>query len=390
MEHDVIIVGAGPTGLVMSAELTRRGLDVVTLERRTGASEQTRAIGVHAPTLAALEASGATERILADAARITRGVARADDRTLARVDFGAVGSRFPFVAAVPQTVTEAAVGAGAEPPRWGTEVSSLTVSPGHVRVTTTTGGRLRARAVVVATGAGARELVRAFTSGRRRVYPDRYLMTDLPRAPGQPADTAIITLDAGGVVESFPLPGGGRRVVAWDPVRAGDEDPQACAIRLRRAVLSRTGDVDLSGRVEQATSFGIRRTLVDRMRVGRIFFIGDAAHEVSPIGGQGMNLGLLDAATLAPALSAWLRDERAEAAIERWADERLSSARTAARIAHLNTLAGRPRRALAQLALISVLPLAITGAARRVAARAFAMGFDASAHPPRGMTHSSG
>jgi 2-polyprenyl-6-methoxyphenol hydroxylase-like FAD-dependent oxidoreductase len=73
---DVVVVGAGPVGTLLAAELTRLGVEVDLLERRSDAGEGTRAIGVHAPVLAALEASGATERLLAEAVRVSRGEAR--------------------------------------------------------------------------------------------------------------------------------------------------------------------------------------------------------------------------------------------------------------------------------------------------------------------------
>ena len=73
---DVIVVGAGPVGTLLAAELSRLGVSVVLLEQRGAPGEGTRAIGVHSPVLAALEASGVTERLLASAVRVTRGAWR--------------------------------------------------------------------------------------------------------------------------------------------------------------------------------------------------------------------------------------------------------------------------------------------------------------------------
>lgn len=375
------MVGAGPAGLLLASELHRLGVDVVVLEHRTDAGAGTRAIGVHGPTLAALERSGATDRVLAEAARIPRGIARARGRTLGEVRFDRLRARYPFVAAVPQSVTEAAVGVGGPRPLRGVEVLAVTMRPDRVILTARTdAGEIEfgARATVVASGAAGRELASPLGRARRRAYEDRYLMTDLLDAPGQPGDTAIITLDPEGVLESFPLPCGGRRLVAWDREDGPDPDRSAeeATVRLRRAVAERGGEPQLAARIESATTFGIRRVLLDRMRYGRAFVIGDAAHEVSPIGGQGMNLGLLDAATLAPILARRLRGEDMASEFERWERNRLASARTAARLAGLNTALGRGRSRMAIGAMAPTVAAALSTPLAQLAARAYAMGFD--------------
>ncbi len=381
----MLVVGAGPAGLLIAAELARRGVHVAILERRPVSGAGSRAIGVHPPTLAALEPSGAADRILAEAIRIPRGVARSRGRVLGEVRFDRSRSRFPFVASAPQSATEAAVaGCGPEPLR-GVRAVSLEDVGDRVIVRTAT-GETSARFVVVATGAAGRELIADAAGISARRYPDRYLMTDIASAPGRPESAAVITIDPAGVLESFPLPRGGRRLVAWDAPDA----PAAPGVpeygeleRLRRAVSARTGDEELAASVADASSFGIRRVLLRRMRIGRIMAIGDAAHEVSPIGGQGMNLGLLDAVTLAPILAAQVSGvgsgAESDAAAVRWERDRLASARTAARLAGLNTALGRPRSPRAQRLLAGALGAALATPVERVAARAYTMGFDRGA-----------
>jgi 2-polyprenyl-6-methoxyphenol hydroxylase-like FAD-dependent oxidoreductase len=361
--------------MLLAGLLHRAGVDTAVLEKRPTASDGSRAIGVHAPALRALEASGHTERLLAGALRVTRGEARDGARVLGVVRFDQLSTRFPFVATLPQAATEAALADGAPTPRRGVEVSAIRQDGERMLLHTAHGESLDARVVVVAGGSRARSLV--FRPGRMttRVYPDRYLVSDLP-APG--GAVAVVHLDRGGVLESFPLPGGVRRFTAWDPSPA-DERPEARLERLRHA-LEQRGQHEAAASVTSAGAFRVRRAVAPALVRDRLFVIGDTAHEVSPIGGQGMNLGLLDAATLAPLLASWVRSgERPEAELRRWERDRLTSARTAARLAAANMALGRPTGSIGHAVRRSVLRGVLGSPAGGVVANAYAMGLDRSA-----------
>src|SRR5699024_2021681 len=137
-------------------------------------------------------------------------------------------------------------------------------------------------------------------------YPDTYLMGDV--ADSGTRRGARIHLEPGGVIEAFPLPGAMRRWVAHTGTarlgtgRFGKSRSARTPEELAAIVRRRTGE-----RIDPATNtmisaFGVRRRTAERMVDGRVVLIGDAAHEVSPIGGQGMTLGWLDALALAPLL----------------------------------------------------------------------------------------
>jgi 2-polyprenyl-6-methoxyphenol hydroxylase-like FAD-dependent oxidoreductase len=377
---DVTIVGAGPVGTLLAGELQRRGVEARLLERRPEAGDGTRAIGIHSPVLAALEQSGLTERLLAEAVRVGRGEARSRGRLLGTVRFDALAARFPFVATLPQTTTESALGADAPEPLRGARVMAVMPRDTGVVVRAAHLGRViefESGIVVLAGGGGARDLV--YRPGRVSVreYRDRYLMTDAAAAGRTDDEVAVVHLDPDGVLESFPLPGGLRRFVAWDAPGADDE-PDARAERLRLA-LARRGEEAAAEAVQAATSFGVRRVVAPRLRNGRVLAIGDTAHEVSPIGGQGMNLGLLDAVTLAPLLAAWVRTGSApDGELRRWEERRLRSARRAAAMASVNTGLGRPLPHTDALRGAAVRAM-LAGPSGRLFARAYAMGFDADA-----------
>jgi len=379
--REVIVVGAGPVGMLLAGELSRLGVNVELLERRPSAGGGTRAIGVHSPVLAALEPSGLTERLLASAARVTRGEARSRGDVLGVVRFERLSRRFPFVATLPQAATEAVLAEAAPEPVRSATVTAALPAPDHVRVRAAVSGGITerdARVVVVATGSGGRDLVYRTDALARREYPDRYLMTDATAAIDADTSVAAVHLDAAGVLESFPLPGGRRRFVAWDAAPHASDTAATRGARLREAMAVR-GEAQAGEGVAAATSFGVRRMVAPRMRRDRILTVGDTAHEVSPIGGQGMNLGLLDAMTLAPLLAEWMRTGTAPTTLDAWERRRVRSARVSAAIAAGNTALGRPASRRIDRLRTGALRALLATPASLVLAHAYAMGFDADA-----------
>lgn len=385
---DVVVVGAGPVGTLLAAELQRRDVDVRVLERRPTTGLGTRAIGVHAPVLAALEDSGITERLLEKAMRVPRGLARSGDHVLGVVRFDRLSTRFPFVATLPQAETEAVLADVSPAPERGLEVTAVRPRGSVVELEVTRQGgpddgavqQLTAPIVVLAGGWTARSL--AYRDGRvpTTTYPDRYLMSDIVVPDRPDADTAVVNLAPGGVLESFPLPGSLRRVVAWDAAADPAVDLAAVRVQRLRSALRARGEASVADRVETATAFGIRRVCAPQLRHGRLLVIGDAAHEVSPIGGQGMNLGLLDAVGLAPLLARWVH-ERAEPGedLAAWERRRVRSAVRAGQLAAVNTVLGRPRGRVADLARRTLVRGMLTPPLGRGFAWAYAMGLDAGA-----------
>ncbi|MGP9538035.1 FAD-dependent oxidoreductase [Brachybacterium sp. AOP43-C2-M15] len=354
---DVLIVGGGPCGLLLAALLARRGVDVVVLERRRAPSARSRAIGLHPPALEALRAVGLDEAAVAEGAAIAVGEARGRGRRLGEVTFERAWPQRPYVLSLPQSRTEALLEerlaelAPAALHR-GVEVTGLDADGGDVTLTARRAAprgaageagpvRWRARAVVGADG--SRSMLRdlAGIRARRTTYPDTYLMGDFadPGADGR----ARIHLEPDGVVESFPLPGAVRRWVAHTGTAPSARTPADLAAVVRR----RTGAQIDPGTNTMISAFGVGRRTARRMVEGRVVLIGDAAHEVSPIGGQGMTLGWLDALALAPLLEDAVHRElrcplQQAPGFRELERARLRSARAAGRLAHLNTALGRP------------------------------------------------
>jgi 2-polyprenyl-6-methoxyphenol hydroxylase-like FAD-dependent oxidoreductase len=182
---------------------------------------------------------------------------------------------------------------------------------------------------------------------RERQYPDAYLMGDFADTTPDGA-AAILHLEPEGIVESFPLPGGVRRWVVHTDALETDPTPE----RLARLVVERTGLAVDPRTSTMLSAFTVCERLAAAMLRGRVVLIGDAAHEVSPIGGQGMTLGWLDAEAFAPLLAEDVRAARygweSDGAVAwpalwaRVAEGRRRAAAEAARHAALNMALGRP------------------------------------------------
>ncbi|MGA1837397.1 NAD(P)/FAD-dependent oxidoreductase [Herbiconiux sp. 11R-BC] len=386
--HDVAVVGAGPVGVLLATALAQRGIDVVVLEKRVRAHRHSRAIGIHPPSLAVLERLGVLDEIVAAGVRIDRGVLRIHGRERARLEFSSTGARQPFVVSLPQLETERILRArladlAPDALRTGVDVRRVEREAASVRLPLAGGSAsVRARVVVGADGPSG---VVAGTLGRPatgRTYPHRYLMGDFADTTGDGA-VAVLHLHPRGIVESFPLPGGQRRWVTHLPAGVGVE--RADAALLARLIAERIAPEAAPdpATATMSSGFGVRRRILPRMASddGRLVVIGDAAHEVSPIGGQGMNLGWLDADALAERMPSLLDaldalDSPQRSGLSPLGDlgrTRLRSARAAARISEFNMAMGRPTSAAGFALRRAVIAATALPVLRRTLARAFTM-----------------
>ncbi|UNK72093.1 NAD(P)/FAD-dependent oxidoreductase [Microbacterium sp. H1-D42] len=293
---EVIIAGAGPVGMLLGCLLAERGVAVMICERRAGVDGRTRAIGVHPPGLAALDAAGVGESVRSEAVALERGEVHAQGRMLTSIAFPAQRG----VLILPQRRTDAILRERLQalhvPLRSGCEVVAVRQDESGVTALVRSEGQERAATasfLVVADGvhSGLRDALGI--RWRRSRGEARYSMLDAPESDDDPV--ARLYCEPEGLVESFPLPHGRRRWVVRHAPEAGAMTAEqfAAAIRVRTGIRIPAGE---------PTAFVASQHRAERVVDGRIILLGDAAHEISPIGGQGMNLGWADALRLTDAL----------------------------------------------------------------------------------------
>lgn len=308
---DLLIIGAGPTGLAAAVEAARHGLRVRVVDDKPGRASVSRALVVHARTLEAFEDMGLAAAVCAAGVPFAAlNVTPVPGKPPIRVDLRALpwgDTRYPFWLSIPQYATErcleqrlAALGVRVD---WSTRFVGLAERDDHVEVALRGPGDVAttARARWLLGCDGGRSPVReAAGLGFVRTSLDQtFILADALGDPGLPEDEGAAVLARDGLLFVVPMPEPGRwRIIAHLARHRGDAPVVVDAPLLDHLLHARLGVRFAARDLSWTSQFILKQGLAARYRAGRVFIAGDAAHLHSPVGGQGLNTGVQDAHAL--------------------------------------------------------------------------------------------
>jgi 2-polyprenyl-6-methoxyphenol hydroxylase-like FAD-dependent oxidoreductase len=324
---DILIVGAGPVGLFLASECARRGLRWRLVETHASQSVHSKALAIFPRTLEILDMAGLVDPFLRVANRVASVSIVSHRRRLAHLRFAPEDSPYPFIAMVPQNVTERLLVEHLDKTAEGVEYNTALLSAvdrgNHVVATLDRGGErtdVTATFLVGCDGAHStvRHLLNLPFAGAE--YEDTFMLADIETNGALPADELQLCPSESGPVAIFPMSATRRRIVAIVPRIEGD----APSLDLVRRILEQRAPAEVEAiALNWSSYFRIHHRRAARLRVGRLFIAGDAAHIHSPYGGQGMNTGLQDVWNLAWKLDLAVRGLATEQLLDSYGAERI-------------------------------------------------------------------
>jgi 2-polyprenyl-6-methoxyphenol hydroxylase-like FAD-dependent oxidoreductase len=336
MPPEVLIAGAGPTGLVLALWLSRLGVRVRILDRAREPGTTSRALVVQARTLELYRHVGLARTLVEGGLEFTALNVWVRGRRRGRAEVGRMGrglSPFPFLLIHPQDEHERALIDLLE--RDEVEVERGTELVGveedervvRARLRRADGSEERCEAAWLAGCDGAHSTVReaigaGFPGG---TYSHLFYVADVDAAGEAINGELHVSLDGADFLAVFPMRGKGRARLVGTVQGNGEPREDLGWADVQQRAIERTG-IEVR-RVNWFSTYRVHHRVANRFRRGRTFLLGDAAHIHSPVGGQGMNTGIGDAVNLSWKLAMVLRGRAAPSLLDTYEQERIAFAR---------------------------------------------------------------
>jgi len=362
---DALIVGAGPVGLTMAAELARYGLSCRIIDKSAAPTDKSKALVLWSRTLEMLAAMGDASPFIAAGIPGHGASLYSAGHRIAHIRFQ-IDSPYNYALMIPQNETErilaerlASFGLKVERQveltafqQDATEVTcSLTHAAGNVE-------QVRAKWLLGCDGAHStvRHGLGIEFSGDSE--PNDWMLADMHVRGPLPTDELTIYFHQSGMLAFFPIVGGRFRLIAdLGPAKTGAHPPDPTLAEVQRMLDSRGPGGLTAERPIWLSGFRIHERKVASYRAGRAFLVGDAAHIHSPAGGQGMNTGMQDAFNLAWKLALAQGGRAGEALLDSYSVERSAVGDKVLRNAGVMTRVATLRNPLAQKARDAVYSL---------------------------------
>src|SRR6266487_5157938 len=331
---DVLVVGAGPTGLMLANQLVRRGVRVRIIDRHAGPARESRALGVQARTLEIYAHLGLADQAVALGKRADGAALWAQGRRAARIPLGDIGrdlSPYPFLLVLGQDDNERLLGdalrAQGMAVEWKTELVGVAQGSDQVtaRLKNPDGTHGDATVPWLAGCDGARSSVRQLSgiAFEGAPYQHVFFVADVRMTGSMAPDVLNVYLWRSGFHLVFPMRGTDHwRIVGILPPHLRGRDN----LTFEETIPTLRHDVGTELSFQACnwySTYRIHHRRAARFHDRRCFLLGDAAHVHSPVGGQGMNTGLQDAYNLAWKLALVVSGRAGAALLDSYDDERL-------------------------------------------------------------------
>ena len=328
---DVLVVGAGPSGLTLASELIRHGLTCRVIDKLAEPVTYSKAAVVHARTMEVFDAMELAHLVEMNSRQLHGLNFFSGGKRIAHVGFSGVDSPYPGVYGISQRdteriLTERLVKLGVVIER-GVELASFTQDDAGIHAQTSRGAAIDARYIVGCDGAHSTVREALGVSFDGAPYEEKLIQADVRIAWSRelPDDEIVAFIGDDEQLALFPLFADGRyRMIVIKFGDAHDPDPK---LEQFQAALDRHVPGATVSDPAWITSFRIHHRHANRLRDRRAFIAGDAGHIHSPAGGQGMNTGIQDAANLAWKLALVVRGKARPIVLDSYEAERLPIAR---------------------------------------------------------------